>query len=233
MSIQKTSLDFLSRGTSWNEVQNHADNQRAKKQRRYLVIPGHRGFRSVQLGASKLGQSKSSQVGGDSGVGSGRLSGTQYPAISNSHSLDIFGMNLSSVIATWCGRSPSVDLSSSRDDRHGISSFDRFDILPTNPESLQRVDDGYRLGGKDYFRPENYQVDGKSRHATPASSFKDRFERSAREAADKASKNQKPKDTNSENAGFRSKGFVLSHAGMFAHPSPFSTPRVKGVHLHV
>ena len=73
------------------------------------------------------------------------FAGSHVFRISDSHSFNLVRMDSAGVVATRRRSSPSIDSSQTvsgfNDEIHGVPSFDRFNVAPSNSELLERVCD--------------------------------------------------------------------------------------------
>ena len=105
-------------------------------------------FNEVNVSESSFLESvetKSSQVSSDARMSAGRFAGSHVFRISDSHSFNLVRMDSAGVVATRRRSSPSIDSSQTvsgfNDEIHGVPSFDRFNVAPSNSELLERVCD--------------------------------------------------------------------------------------------
>ena len=127
------------------QPQNHAANKEAGHDQNTGAI---KMFNEVSVSESSFLKSvvtKSSQVSSDARMSARGFARSHIFRISDSHSFNLVGMNSAGVIATRSGSSPRVDASRTtaglNNEIHGVTSFDRFNIAPTNREALERISD--------------------------------------------------------------------------------------------
>lgn len=125
--------------------QNHTANNEAGHDKNTVAV---KMFNEVNVSESSFLESvetKSSQVSSDARMSAGRFAGSHVFRISDSHSFNLVGMDSAGVVATRSGSSPGIDSSRTitgfNNEIHGVPSFDRFNIAPTNSEALERVSD--------------------------------------------------------------------------------------------
>ena len=125
--------------------QNHTANNEAGHDQNTVAI---KMFNEVNVSESSFLESvetKSSQVSSDARMSAGRFAGSHVFRISDSHSFNLVGMDSAGVVATRSGSSPGIDFSRAisgfNNEIHGVPSFDRFNVAPTNREALERVSD--------------------------------------------------------------------------------------------
>ena len=127
------------------QPQNHTANNEAGHDQNTVAI---KMFNEVNVSESSFLESvetKSSQVSSDARMSAGRFAGSHVFRISDSHSFNLVGMDSAGVVATRSGSSPGIDSSRTitgfNNEIHGVPSFDRFNVAPTNSEALERVSD--------------------------------------------------------------------------------------------
>ncbi len=127
------------------QPQNHAANNEAGHDQNTGAI---KMFNEVSVSESSFLKSvvtKSSQVSSDARMSARGFAGSHVFRISDSHSFNLVGMDGAGVVATRSWSSPGIDSSRAitgfNNEIHGVPSFDRFNIAPTNREALEWVID--------------------------------------------------------------------------------------------
>lgn len=127
-------------------------------------------FESIDIPNSlKVFEAHSGNSGCSPRITAGAFSGANSVAIFNSKSLDLIGMNISTVITSGSLRGKGVDFSSSRAMNyvHGKSGINLSDLVPAYNDFRNRIYDDKSLIRKNNFRMNKNQIEERTCKESP------------------------------------------------------------------
>jgi hypothetical protein len=171
---------------------------------------------AFKVTAAKGLQAKTSKMGSHTGMSSRRFSGAHILGVGDRKSSNFIGMNSSRVVATGSWSGPSVNFLVSPDHVHRVSSFDRFDITPTNLDLMERIGNQNSFIEEGDFGANKKEMGAKADQSAPDESVERVLESSLEERCSG--------DTNAENVDAASVGVIAPRPEDLGvtHPVSFS-----------
>ena len=224
--MHKETMLAISSSGSLNKAEKRADDRRKRCDDRNSKIADleNIGFTSL-FSASKTFQTSNGQISSNARI---RFWGLTEPngffSVQTQPS-DVAFVNSSGVISTWSRRRPSKDLFTiSSDNRHGVSSFDLSDVIPTNYVRRNRIYDFKALIKKDDLWFVHNQTHATCKTDRPSKSRRIGFKIATIKSLKIYTDQHQQQESKTKDAGFASKGFDItaitnfsSHNGIFSH----------------
>lgn len=125
-------------------------------------------------GSLELFQAGARNSGSGSRVTARTFASTDYSTITNSHSLNLIGMNISTVVSTGSlsGEGMNFFSGAAVNDIHSESGINFLNLVPSNGVTLQRVDDDQTFIKKDYLGMDKNEIKNCADHQTPGDGSK-------------------------------------------------------------
>lgn len=94
---------------------------------------------AVEIAAPERFEAESSDMGGNTGMSPRRFTGSHIFRVGDRKSANLIGVDSSRVVATGSGSGPSMDFLISANDIHRVSSFDRFNLAPSDSVFVEGI----------------------------------------------------------------------------------------------
>lgn len=128
----------------------------------------------IRGGSLELLQAGARNSGGGSRVAARTFASTDYSTITNPHSFNLVGVNVSTVVPAGSLSSEGMNFFSGATvyDIHSESGINFLNLMPANGVTLQRIDDDQTFIKKDYFGMNENEIKNSADHQTPGDGSK-------------------------------------------------------------
>ena len=170
-------------------VEGERQNQGSKCDACSKVVDGHSALATNESHLLEILEAQFSDVASLPAITSWGFAGSDLAIETDIHTLDFTLMNAARVISTGGWSRPSVDNFAADGDAHRVTSFDRFNAIPTNGNTLQGIGDRDALIKDCHCGMDEEQVGTAQYKSSPSDGDKVTLDSAGRDRLDNQSKN--------------------------------------------
>jgi hypothetical protein len=173
-------------------------------------------FDSLNIGVPKVLPIASSNINGDTRMGAWGFSRSDHGSVINFHASDFAGMNTPSVVAArgWSG--PGIKMFAQIKDRHGVFTFDFFNIIPAKTHSRKWVMQRQTFSEKDYLWSDEYSVSNLRSEQAPKNSLENCYPALVPKTLDDENQRGNKNNRTASKGASGAKSFTSAHSTIFS-----------------